>query len=94
MSAPTDKRSVHFVEAHAGTDLAFAAERVVTDGLIVEEVHRVAKAQNLQGGLHLYETACDRLFILAADARSLSSGVPGDKCTACWAHLPVEDVAA
>lgn len=88
MSAPTDKRSVHFVGTHPGSDLAIQAERVASDRTLVEEVHRVAGIQDLMGGLFLYETDCGRLFMLAGEARSLSTGLTGAGCILCWAHLP------
>lgn len=92
MSAGVVNADTHFIVSHDGSDLAIRAKRLDA-GLIVEEIHRVAKRQDLQGGVHLYLTDCDRLFILKAEAQSLSSGVPGDVCATCWAHLPVADVA-
>jgi len=87
--------STHFMKTHPGTDLAIQANRVDrASGAIWLEIHRVAEVQDLQSGMHLFITDCDRLFLLADDARSLMTGFIGAKCPACWAHLPVEDVAA
>lgn len=92
MSSGIVNVDTHFIVSHDGSDLAIQAERF-DGGLIVEEIHRVGKRQDLQGGVHLYLTSCDRLFILKAEAQSLSSGVAGTKCSQCWAHLPVASAA-
>jgi hypothetical protein len=84
----------HFVTTHPGAELAIQVQRIDKKNAIWLEIHRVAKVQDCQDGLSLYITDCDRLFLVRVPARPLSSGFLGAKCETCWAHLPVEDVAA